>query len=300
MPALMIMTTLPATSYLHGGFHPLVRAPHFAPAPLYSLSDLMLDRRPSFHRLLSRPPEHWFEGVASLAESLRHHAQAHWTDLGDAVELKLAVPASGEVEVIAPDPDVSELRIMATGGDERGVKWSKTVALDLPFDLKDVSDVKASRDGGVLTLLVAKSAAAPPEPEPEPPVPVRIEVKEAPKAAPEAAPEDGTAAEAARLARAKEEEQALEAKFGSLPKKEEEPAAKPEAKPEADADAKEAADKAKEIEAKEAADKAKEIEAKEAADKAKEIEAKEAADKAKEIEALEAKLAQLKGSASAA
>ena len=156
-------------------------------------------------------------------------------------------------------PDVSELRIMATGGDERGVKWSKTVALDLPFDLKDVSDVKVSRDGQVLTLLVAKSAAAPPC-EPEPPVPVRIEVKEAPKAAPEAAPEDGTAAEAARLARAKEEEQALEAKFGSLPKKEEEPAAKPEA----DADA------------------------------------KEAADKAKEIEALEAKLAQLKGSASAA
>jgi len=273
MSALMIMTTLPATSYLHGGFHPLVRAPHFAPAPLYSPSDFMLDRRPSFHRLLSRPSEHWF---ASLAESLGHRGQAHWTDLGDAVALKLAVPASGEVEVIAPDPDVSELRIMATGGDERGVKWSKTVALDLPFDLKDVSDVKASRDGQVLTLLVAKSAAAPPEPEPEPPVPVRIEVKEAPKAAPEAAPEDGTAAEAARLARAKEEEQALEAKFGSLPKKEEEPAAKPEAKPEADADAKEAADKAKEIEA------------------------KEAADKAKEIEALEAKLAQLKGSASAA
>jgi len=281
MSALMIMTTLPATSYLHGGFHPLVRAPHFAPAPLYSLSDLMLDRRPSFHRLLSRPPEHWFD-VASLAETLRHRAQAHWTDLGDAVGCKLAVPASGEVEVIAPDPDVSELRIKATG-DERGVKWSKTVALDLPFDLKDVSDVKASRDGGVLTLLVAKSAAAPPC-EPEPPVPVRIEVKEAPKAASEAAPENGTAAEAARLARAKEEEQALEAKFGSLPKKEEEPAAKPEA----DADAKEAADKAKEIEAKEAAD------------KAKEIEAKEAADKAKEIEALEAKLSQLKGSASAA
>ena len=271
---MMMMSTLPATSYLHGGIHPLVHAPHFAPAPLYSLSDFMLDRRPSFHRLLSRPPKHWFEGVASLAESLRHRGQAHWTDLGDAVELKLAVPASGEVEVIAPDPDVSELRIKATGGDERGVKWSKTVALDLPFDLKDVSDVKASRDGGVLTLLVAKSAAAPPEPEPEPPVPVRIEVKEAPKAAPEAAPEDGTAAEAARLARAKEEEQALEAKFGSLPKKEEEPAAKPEAKADADA--------------------------KEAADKAKEIEAKEAADKAKEIEALEAKLAQLKGSASAA
>ena len=266
----MIMTTLPATSYLHGGFHPLVRAPHFAPAPLYSLSDFMLDRRPSFHRLLSRPPEHWFEGVASLAESLRHRGQAQWTDLGDAVELKLAVPASGEVEVIAPDPDVSELRIKATG-DERGVKWSKSVALDLPFDLKDVSDVKASRDGPVLTLLVAKSAAAPPC-EPEPPVPVRIEVKEAPKAAPEAAPEDGTAAEAARLARAKEEEQALEAKFGSLPKKEEEPAAKPEA----------------------------DAEAKQAADKAKEIEAKEAAGKAKEIEALEAKLSQLKGSASAA
>ena len=265
---MMMMSTLPATSYLHGGIHPLVRAPHFAPAPLYSLSDFML--RPSFHRLLSRPSEHWFEGVASLAESLRHRGQAHWTDLGDAVGLKLAVPASGEVEVIAPDPDVSELRIKATG-DERGVKWSKTVALDLPFDLKDVSDVKASRDGGVLTLLVAKSAAAPPC-EPEPPVPVRIEVKEAPKAAPEAAPENGTAAEAARLARAKEEEQALEAKFGSLPKKEEEPAAKPEA----DADAKEAADKAKEIEA------------------------KEAADKAKEIEALEAKLSQLKGSASAA
>ena len=250
MSALMMMMSTPATSYLHGGIHPLVLAPHFAPAPLY------------FHRLLSRPSEHW----------LRHRGQAHWTDLGDAVELKLAVPASGEVEVIAPDPDVSELRIMATGGDERGVKWSKTVALDLPFDLKDVSDVKASRDGQVLTLLVAKSAAAPPEPEPEPPVPVRIEVKEAPKAAPEAALEDGTAAEAARLARAKEEEQALEAKFGSLPKKEEEPAAKPEA----DADAKEAADKAKEIEA------------------------KEAADKAKEIEALEAKLSQLKGSASAA
>jgi len=267
MSALMM---IPATSYLHGGIHPLVLAPHFAPAPLYSPSDFMLDRRPSFHRLLSRPSEHWFEGVASLAESLRHRGQAHWTDLGDAVELKLAVPASGEVEVIAPDPDVSELRIKATG-DERGVKWSKTVALDLPFDLKDVSDVKASRDGGVLTLLVAKSAAAPPC-EPEPPVPVRIEVKEAPKAAPEAAPENGTAAEAARLARAKEEEQALEAKFGSLPKKEEEPAAKPEA----DADAKEAADKAKEIEA------------------------KEAADKAKEIEALEAKLSQLKGSASAA
>ena len=252
MSALMMMMSTPATSYLHGGIHPLVLAPHFAPAPLY------------FHRLLSRPSEHW----------LRHRGEAHWTDLGDAVELKLAVPASGEVEVIAPDPDVSELRIKATG-DERGVKWSKTVALDLPFDLKDVSDVKASRDGGVLTLLVAKSAAAPPC-EPEPPVPVRIEVKEAPKAAPEAAPEDGTAAEAARLARAKEEEQALEAKFGSLPNKEEEPAAKPEAKPEADADAKEAADKAKEIEA------------------------KEAADKAKEIEALEAKLSQLKGSASAA
>ena len=264
MSALMM---IPATSYLHGGIHPLVLAPHFAPAPLYSPSDFMLDRRPSFHRLLSRPSEHWF---ASLAESLGHRGQAHWTDLGDAVELKLAVPASGEVEVIAPDPDVSELRIKATG-DERGVKWSKTVALDLPFDLKDVSDVKASRDGGVLTLLVAKSAAAPPC-EPEPPVPVRIEVKEAPKAASEAAPENGTAAEAARLARAKEEEQALEAKFGSLPKKEEEPAAKPEA----DADAKEAADKAKEIEA------------------------KEAADKAKEIEALEAKLSQLKGSASAA
>ena len=64
--------------------------------------------------------------------------------------------------------------------------------------------------------------------------------------------------------------------MGRFPRREEEPAAKPEAKPEADADAKEAADKAKEIDAKEAADKAKEIDAKEAADKAKEIEALEA------------------------